>query len=327
MLTTDSHLCPPDAKAGDADVAVLIPCHNEEQTIAAVVAQFQQALPHASIYVFDNNSSDHTIRIAREAGAIVNTVSEQGKGNVVRRMFADIEADIYVLVDGDDTYEAGAAPNLIEKLHSKGLDMVVGCRRSDERAAYRTGHRLGNTLLTSCVATLFGRPLADMLSGYRVFSRRFVKSFPAHSAGFETETELTIHAFELRMPIAEVDTVYRARPPGSTSKLNTYKDGLRILLTIGRLFKAEKPLPFFALGALICMLFALALALPLFATYVQTGLVPRLPTAVLCASIALLGMLLLSCGIVLDTVTRGRTETKRMAYLSIPCLWSSRSKK
>jgi len=306
---------------GGPNIAVLVPCHNESLTITAVVKGFQSALPDAAVYVFDNNSSDETVLRAQAAGAIVNNVREQGKGNVIRRMFADIEADIYVLVDGDDTYDASVAPVLVNELTSKGLDMVVGCRRSDHNAAYRPGHRFGNKLLTSCVATLFGRKLTDMLSGYRVFSRRFVKSFPAHAAGFETETELTIHALELRMPVAEIDTEYRARPPGSSSKLNTYKDGLRILLTIGRLYKVEKPLPFFASGFIFCIFVAIVLAVPLLVTYLETGLVPRLPTALLCASITLFGMLLLTCGLVLDVVTRGRTETRRLAYLSIPGSW------
>lgn len=307
----------------DLRIAVLVPCHNEALTITSVVKAFQRALPKATVYVFDNNSSDDTVLRAQEAGAIVNSVREQGKGNVIRRMFADINADVYVLVDGDDTYEASAAPMLVNELATKGLDMVVGCRRTDDQTAYRAGHRFGNKLLTSCVKTLFGRPLTDMLSGYRVFSRRFVKSFPAHASGFETETELTIHAMELRMPVAEVDTAYRARPVGSASKLNTYRDGLRILLTIIRLLKAERPLPFFSFGFAICTMIAVVLAIPLLTTYLQTGLVPRLPTAVLCASMMLFGMLLLSCGIILDTVTRGRTEMRRLAYLSIPGLWTT----
>lgn len=302
-------------------IAVLIPCYNEEVTIGAVVNDFRQTLADATIYVFDNNSSDRTIACAREAGAIVNTVREQGKGNVIRRMFADIEADIYVLVDGDGTYDASAAPTLIKELAGHGLDMVVASRTSDEREAYRPGHRFGNWLLTVCVMMIFGRSLTDMLSGYRVFSRRFVKSFPAHASGFETETELTVHAYELRMPASEIKTVYRSRPPGSTSKLNTYRDGLRILLTIIRLFKAEKPLIFFAIGFILCAVTSVILAVPLLETYLKTGLVPRLPTALLSASLMLFGTLLLTCGIVLNTVTRGRMEIKRLAYLAVPGLW------
>jgi glycosyltransferase involved in cell wall biosynthesis len=307
--------------AGDAfrgtHIAVLVPCYNEATTIAAVVRDFRHALPEAAVYVFDNNSADGTAAVAREAGAIVRAVSDQGKGNVIRRMFADIEADAYVLVDGDGTYDATAAPQLVRTLLCGGLDMVVGTRVSDVRDAYRAGHRFGNRVLTQCVATLFGQTFTDMLSGYRVFSRRFVKSFPAHSAGFETETELTVHALELRMPVAEVATAYGARPEGSTSKLNTWADGLRILLMIVRLFKAEKPLPFFSLGFIACALLSLFLAVPVFEDYLRTGLVPRLPTALLCAATMLFGAVLLACGIVLDTVTRGRMEMKRFAYLSL----------
>lgn len=303
-------------------IAVLIPCYNEEPTIANVINDFRRILPDAPIYVFDNNSSDNTLLCAAGAGAIVNTVREQGKGNVIRRMFADIESDIYILIDGDDTYDVSVAPVLVGELVSKGLDMVVACRQSEDRAAYRPGHRFGNRLLTSCVRMLFGRAVTDMLSGYRVFSRRFVKSFPAHAAGFETETEFTVHALELRMPVAEINTIYKSRPPGSTSKLNTYRDGLRILLTIFRLFKAEKPLLFFASGFAVCALGSVALAIPLLVTYLQTGLVPRMPTALLSSSLMLFGMLLLSCGIILDTVTRGRAEIKRLAYLAIAGIWN-----
>lgn len=301
-------------------IAVLVPCHNEAATIGQVVAAFAAHLPTASIHVFDNNSSDATIAIARAAGAQVREVASQGKGNVVRRLFADVDADVYVLVDGDATYDAAMAPALIERLLRDGLDMVVGARRSDEVAAYRAGHRAGNVLLTRCVSFLFGRSFDDMLSGYRVFSRRYVKSFPAHAAGFETETELAVHALQLRMPVAEVATAYGARPQGSQSKLRTWHDGTRILLTILRLFKAERPLLFFSLGFGACVLLALGLAVPLVLTYVHTGLVPRFPTAILCSALVLLGFLLLACGLILDTVTRGRIEAKRLAYLAIPAL-------
>jgi len=301
-------------------IAVLVPCHNEAATIAQVVAAFAAQLPTASIHVFDNNSSDATIAHARAAGAQVREVALQGKGNVVRRLFADVDADVYVLVDGDATYDAAMAPALIERLLRDGLDMVVGARRSDEAAAYRAGHRVGNVLLTRCVSFLFGRSFDDMLSGYRVFSRRYVKSFPAHAAGFETETELAVHALQLRMPVAEVATAYGARPQGSQSKLRTWHDGTRILLTILRLFKAERPLLFFSLGFGACVLLALGLAVPLVLTYAHTGLVPRFPTAILCSALVLLGFLLLACGLILDTVTRGRVEAKRLAYLAIPAL-------
>jgi glycosyltransferase involved in cell wall biosynthesis len=299
-------------------VAVLIPCYNEAPTIAQVVESFRTALPGAELYVFDNNSMDGTAAVAKSAGAIVRAVSFQGKGNVIRRMFADVEADAYVLVDGDDTYNAADAPGLVTKLLEEGLDMVVGARVSDEQAAYRMGHRFGNALLTQFAAGIFGRTFTDMLSGYRVFSRRYVKSFPAHSSGFETETELAVHALELKMPVAEVPTAYKSRPAGSESKLNTYRDGVRILLTIVKLFKAEKPLLFFSLGFFVCAVLSVLLAIPVFETFLTTGLVPRLPTALLCVALMLFGGILLVCGIVLDTVTRGRTEAKRFAYLAIP---------
>ncbi len=298
-------------------VAVLVPCYNEAATIGDVVRDFRRELPTARVYVFDNNSGDDTREIAMRAGAIVRSVPYQGKGNVIRRMFADVEADAYVLVDGDGTYDAREAPRLIGEMLDGGLDMVVGARVSTEEAAYRKGHRFGNALLTGCAATIFGRSFTDMLSGYRVFSRRYVKSFPAHSAGFETETELTVHALELRMPVAEIETIYKSRPEGSASKLNTYRDGFRILMTIVKLFKTEKPLLFFSLGFAACAMLSFWLALPVFETFIKTGLVPRLPTTVLCVALMLFGAILLTCGIVLDTVTRGRTEAKRFAYLAI----------
>lgn len=303
---------------GTPRIAVLVPCYNEAATIGKVIADFKASLPHADCYVFDNNSADATAEVARAAGARVCQVPLQGKGNVVRRMFAEVEADVYVMVDGDDTYDATAAPALVERLWHDGLDMVVGARVDSERAAYRSGHRFGNVLLTRCVGALFGRSFDDMLSGYRVFSRRYVKSFPAHASGFETETELAVHALQLRMPVAEMATAYGVRPEGSTSKLRTYHDGARILLTIARLFKNERPLVFFSLCAALCALVAVVLAWPVLLTYLHTGLVPRLPTAVLSASLVLLGAVLLACGLILDTVTRGRIELKHLAYLSMP---------
>jgi glycosyltransferase involved in cell wall biosynthesis len=305
-------------KEVDHDVAVILPCYNEASTIAQVVADFRQYLPNARIYVFDNNSTDGTSEVARAAGAQVRRVALQGKGNVIRRMFADVDADVYVMVDGDNTYDASVASQLIETLVNEGLDMVVGCRVSDEAAAYRAGHRLGNVMLTGFAASIFGRTFRDMLSGYRIFSRRYVKSFPAHAQGFETETELAVHALELRMPVAEVDTYYGSRPEGSVSKLNTYRDGFRILMTILKLFKLERPLAFFSICFFASLLLSIVLAIPLFETYVNTGLVPRMPTAVLCAALVLLGFLFLVCGLVLDTVTKGRLEAKRFAYLAVP---------
>lgn len=298
-------------------IAILLPCYNEAVTVATIIADFNKYLPQATVYVFDNNSRDDTVALARAAGATVRQVPLQGKGEVIRRMFADIEADVYIMVDGDDTYDASVAPDLASRLVDEGLDMVVGTRVTEEQAAYRFGHRFGNQLLTGCVAALFGHTFTDMLSGYRIFSRRYVKSFPAHSAGFETETELTVHALELRMPVTEVATRYKSRPEGSLSKLDTYRDGWRILRMIARLFKTERPLLFFSIGAIACMLLAVLLAIPLVQTYLATGLVPRQPTAILCTALSLFGMILLSCGLVLDTVTKGRIEQKRLAYLAI----------
>ena len=299
-------------------IAVLVPCYNEERTIADVVAGFRAALPMAEIYVYDNNSRDRTVEVARAAGAIVRGETLQGKGNVVRRMFADIEADAYVMVDGDNTYHAPSAPTLVGKLLDERLDMVVGARVDTEVAAYRPGHRFGNKMLTGFVAQLFGERFKDILSGYRVFSRRYIKSFPALAKGFETETELTVHALELRMPVAELPTPYGARPEGSASKLNTYRDGLRILMLILRLFREERPLQFFGYCFIALFAMSLAISVPVVVTYLQTGLVPRLPTAVLATGTMLLAFLSLMCGLILDTVTRGRRELRRLAYLAIP---------
>jgi glycosyltransferase involved in cell wall biosynthesis len=303
-----------------SSVAVLVPCHNEALTIAQVVADFQAAMPEAKIYVYDNRSVDDTAAIADAAGAIVRYEPIPGKGNVVRRMFADIEADIYVIVDGDNTYEAGAVRHLVARLLEHQLDMVVGMRRSppSESAAYRLGHRGGNLMLTYFVRMLFGARFSDMLSGYRIFSRRFVKSFPALSNGFEIETEFTIHALELKMPFAEEPTWYKSRPPGSTSKLKTFSDGWRIVGTALLLFKEIRPLLFFSLIFLLLALTSISLSIPILTTFWETGLVPRFPTAILSASIMLLAFLSLTCGMVLDSVARGRREAKRMIYLSYP---------
>ncbi|MER2520071.1 MAG: glycosyltransferase family 2 protein [Bdellovibrionales bacterium] len=299
-------------------IAVLVPCYNEETAIGQVVEDFRRALPGASIYVYDNNSRDKTAEVARQAGAIVRNEPLQGKGNVVRRMFADIEADIYVLVDGDATYDAESAPKMVEALIKGPLDMVNGARVTDIEKAYRPGHRFGNWLLTSMVAWTFGNRFTDMLSGYRVMSRRYVKSFPALSAGFETETELTVHALELRMPTAEIATPYKDRPVGSVSKLSTFRDGFRILWTIMVLVKEERPMQFFSLIASALAVFSIALMTPVLIEYAKTGMVPRLPTAVLSTGLMIMGFLSLSCGLILETVTRGRREMKRMRYLNIP---------
>lgn len=302
----------------DRKIAILIPCHNEAVAIGSVVAAFRAAVPGADIHVYDNNSRDRTREAAAEAGATVRTEPLQGKGNVVRRMFADIDADVFVLVDGDDTYDAAAAPEMIQRLVEDRLDMVTGVRITQAAAAYRPGHRFGNAMLTGMVRVIFGNRISDMLSGYRVFSRRFVKSFPALAGGFETETEFTVHALELRMPVGEVPATYRERPAGSASKLHTISDGFRILRTILGLVQRERPLAFFGAAAAVLLLAGIGLFVPVFRDYLHTGLVPRLPTAVLSMSLVLLSFLSLSCGLVLHTVTHGRREAKRMAYLAIP---------
>ena len=310
------------ASPGAADtlprIAVLIPCHNEEAAIGKVVAAFKRELPSAAIYVYDNNSTDRTTEAARTAGAFVSIERLQGKGNVVRRMFSDIEADAYVLVDGDDTYEAASAVPMLDMLFSEGIDMVTGTRVTNIAAAYRRGHRFGNVMLTGIVRSIFGNRITDMLSGYRVFSRRFVKSFPALSSGFETETELTIHALELKMPLGEMETPYRDRGEGSTSKLNTYKDGARILATIVALVKDQRPLQFFTICGIILFVLGVGLSVPILIEFHRTHLVPRFPTAILSTGIVLLSFLSMVCGLVLDSVARGRKEAKRMTYLSIP---------
>ncbi|AEU38975.1 glycosyltransferase family 2 protein [Granulicella mallensis] len=299
-------------------IAVLIPCHNEEAAIGKVIAAFARELPSAAIYVYDNNSTDRTIEVARAAGAFVSVERLQGKGNVVRRMFSDIEADAYVLVDGDDTYEAASSVSMLDMLFTEGIDMVTGTRVTNISAAYRRGHRFGNVMLTGIVRSIFGDRITDMLSGYRVFSRRFVKSFPALSSGFETETELTIHALELKMPLGELETPYRDRGEGSTSKLNTYKDGVRILATIVSLVKDQRPLQFFTIAGVILFVLGVGLSVPILIEFHQTHLVPRFPTAILSTGIVLLSFLSMVCGLVLDSVARGRKEAKRMTYLSIP---------
>ena len=303
--------------AADCQVAILVPCYNEERAIAKVVADFRAALPQAAVYVYDNNSTDGTVEAARKAGAVGRRETYQGKGHVVRRMFNDVEADVYVLVDGDATYDAASAPAMVAKLLDERLDMVVATRIDREEAAYRRGHRTGNRLLTGFVAHTFGRAFTDILSGYRAFSRRFVKSFPILSGGFEIETELTIHALELELPVGEVATPYYSRPSGSASKLSTWSDGFRILWTVLKLYRAERPLSFFGAFAAALAIMSIGLAIPIFITYVQEGLVPRLPTAVLSTGLMLLACLSLACGLILDTVTRGRRELKLIAYLAL----------
>jgi glycosyltransferase involved in cell wall biosynthesis len=299
-------------------VAVLVPCYNEEAAIAKVVRDFRAALPGAAIYVYDNNSRDQTAARAAETGAVVRKELRQGKGNVVRRMFADIEADIYVLVDGDDTYDAGASPRMIAQMIAEGADLLTARRVHTDAAAYRPGHVMGNRMLTGLTATLFSVHLSDMLSGYRVFSRRFVKSFPFTAEGFAIETELTVHAVRLMMPMSEMDTRYKERPAGSVSKLNTWRDGFRILGTIAYLVREERPLVFFSAISALFAAVAIIIGAPVVSDYFRTGLVPRLPTAVLATGLMVIAFLSLTCGLILDTVTRGRWEAKRMAYLAIP---------
>jgi glycosyltransferase involved in cell wall biosynthesis len=305
----------------DLNIALVVPCYNEAKTIAQVIQAFKQALPALTIYVFDNNSTDGTSDVARHEGAHVAHVPLRGKGNVVRRMFADVNADIYVMVDGDATYDASAVTTLIDKLIDEQLDMVVGCRQTAAEiasSAYRHGHQWGNRLLTQSVMQIFGGQFTDMLSGYRVFTRRYVKSIPALSHGFEIETELTVHALELRMPYGEVITQYGARPEGSESKLSTYKDGWKILKKIGRLYVSERPFSFFGIVASSIATLAIILSIPVVLEYLRAGVVPRFPTAILSASMMVCALLSFACGLILDNVTRGRHEIKRLTYLAIP---------
>ena len=299
-------------------IAVLLPCYNEEGAIAKTVADFRTALPDADIYVYDNNSTDRTAEVARAAGAIVRTEPAQGKGNVVRRQFADIEADIYVMADGDDTYDASAAPAMIEKLVTEKLDMIAGKRVETAEAAYRRGHKFGNWLLTSLVRLFFKSPFEDMLTGYRVMSRRFVKSLPFMASGFGIETELTVHVARMMTPVAEVETHYKERPEGTVSKLRTYRDGWKILMTIAKLVRQERPLVFFGLVAILLALLSLVIGIPVVIEFVRTSFVTTLPSAVLAASLTLLSALSAMTGLILDSVTKGRWEVKRLHYLSLP---------
>jgi glycosyltransferase involved in cell wall biosynthesis len=304
-------------KTASLKIAVLLPCYNEEAAIGATVAGFKAALPDATIYVYDNNSRDRTREVAAKAGAVVRTERQQGKGHVVRRMFADIDADVYVMADGDLTYDPAASPAMVDMLLTEQLDMVVGTRRHEAKDAYRGGHVIGNRVFTGLLSGLFGRSFSDIFSGYRVFSRRFVKSFPVLSEGFEIETEMSVHALELRMPVGEVETSYGARPEGSHSKLSTFGDGWKILKTIANLYRVERPVLFYgSIGALLVVA-AIVLAEPLVETYLQTGLVPRFPTAILVTGMVIVAVLCIFAGLILDTVTRGRREVRRLAYLSL----------
>lgn len=298
-------------------IAVLLPCYNEEAAIGATIAGFRAALPGAIIYVYDNNSLDRTREVAAQAGAVVRTERQQGKGHVVRRMFADIDADVYVMADGDLTYDPTAAPAMVDLLLAEQFDMVVGTRRHEEKGAYRGGHVLGNKLFTGLLSGLFGRSFSDIFSGYRIFSRRFVKSFPVLSSGFEIETEISVHALELRMPVGEIETAYAARPEGSQSKLSTYSDGWKILRTILTLYRIERPVLFYGMIGALLVALAVILAVPLVATYIHTGLVPRQPTAILVTGMIIVAVLCFFAGLILDTVTRGRREVRRLYYLSL----------
>jgi glycosyltransferase involved in cell wall biosynthesis len=299
-------------------VAVLAPCYNEAATIAQVVSDFRRALPEAVVWVFDNDSTDATAEIAKAAGAVVRHTPLPGKGNVVRRMFSDIEADVYLLVDGDDTYDAASAPMMVRRLLDDGLDMVSAARVSASAGAYRTGHRFGNEALSGVVRMVFGRQFKDMLTGYRAFSRRFVKSFPAHSHGFEIETEFTVHTLQMRLPAVEVEAPYGERPDGSESKLSTFRDGWRILRMIGLMVREERPLQFFGAVSLVCVLAAALMTTPLVLDYWRTGLVPRQPTLIVAVGLAMVALLSLACGLILDTVARGRLEQRRLVYLALP---------
>lgn len=305
------------ARAAIPKIAVLLPCYNEEAAIGATIAGFKAALPAAAIYVYDNNSIDRTLDMAKAAGAIVRSEKQQGKGHVVRRMFADIDADVYIMADGDLTYDPASAPAMVEMLLQEQLDMVVGTRRHEHKDAYRGGHVIGNKVFTGILSGLFGRSFSDIFSGYRVFSRRFVKSFPVLSAGFEIETEMSVHALELRMPVGEVETTYAARPEGSHSKLSTYGDGWKILRTIATLYRVERPVLFYGSIGAVLVIAAILLAIPLVQTYLQTGLVPRFPTAILVTGMVIVAVLCFFTGLILDTVTRGRREVRRLSYLSL----------
>jgi glycosyltransferase involved in cell wall biosynthesis len=304
------------ALPADLSIAVLAPCYNEATTIAKVVADFRRVLPQAEIYVYDNNSTDGTVAAAKAAGAIVRSETHQGKGSVVRRMFADVDADVFILVDGDDTYDAASAPRLVDALLRQRLDMVNGARVSTQAAAFRLGHKFGNRFLTKLVRVSFGDRFRDMLSGYRVLSRRFVKSFPALSDGFEIETELTVHALRLRMPAAEIETPYFERPEGSVSKLNTLRDGFRIMRVISRMVRDEKPLQFFGGMAGVLLAAALGLGAPVVLEFFETGLVPRFPTAILAVGLVVVSVISLAIGLILDTLARVRIEQRRLAYLA-----------
>ena len=307
----------PDQNLG---IAVLIPCLNEEPAVEAVVRDFHRALPSATIYVYDNGSTDRTREVARDAGAIVRIEPQRGKGNVVRRMLADVDADLYVIVDGDGTYDAATAPEMIERLVENNLDMVVATRTDAPGETFRKGHKAANEGFATLIQTLFGHRLIDLFSGYRVLTRRFVKSFPGYSSGFEVETELAIHALSMKIPMEEIPAPFGHRAPGSESKLSTFGDGMRVLRVVFYFLKEVRPFLFFVTVAGILAVLSLIIAYPVFVTYAETGLVPRFPTAILASAIMLLAFLSFACGLILDSVAAGRWETKRRAYLAEPRL-------
>ncbi len=309
----------------ELQIAVLLPCYNEEAAIARTVAGFRAALPDALIYVYDNNSTDQTREVAAAAGAIVRSEKMQGKGHVVRRMFADIEADIYLMVDGDGTYAPEDAPQLINTLLTEHSDMAVGTRRGVTDDAGRAGHAFGNRIFNSLYKRLFGRDFTDIFSGYRAFTRRFVKSFPAVSGGFEIETEMSVHASQLKLPVSEIALDYGRRPEGSASKLSTFGDGAKILWMFAMLMKETQPMRFFGTFAAAFAAVSLVLMTPVLSEYFETGLVPRMPTWVLSLGLLLLSVLMVVTGLVLDSVSRGRAEQKRIFYLNIPARRGARS--
>jgi hypothetical protein len=301
----------------DPVVAVLVPCYNEASTVVDVVTDLKRWLPDAKIYVYDNASTDDTGRLAEAAGAIVQFIPLRGKGNVVRRMFADIEADVYVLIDGDGTYDASGARQLVTLVDRDGFDLVNARRIADADQYSHPQHQFGNRALSWLVRRLFGQSDLDILSGYKALSRRFVKSLPMFASGFELETELTVHALDLSMPIESIPLPYRARPTGSESKLSTYKDGTRIMRTIAALLRRERPLAFFGVIAFLLTVLAVILGIPLVSTYFHTHRVPRFPTAFLVVGLIVLAVLVAISGLILDTVTRGRKETKMLSYLAL----------
>jgi hypothetical protein len=297
-------------------IVAIVPCHNEESAIEQVVTDLKVAIPHMAVFVYDNASTDNTAGVAEAAGAAVRFEPLRGKGNVIRRAMADLDADVFLMIDGDDTYDASAAPEMIRLLLDGPYDQVTGVRTASQRGAYRAGHLLGNRMFNKVVSVIFGRPVTDMLSGYRVFSRRFVKSFPAVSRAFEIETELTVHAINTRVPQAEVAVRFKDRAEGSASKLRTYQDGFKILRMISRLLHHERPLALYSTIAGLIVATAVGISIPVIGEYIETGLVGRFPTAILSASLVVVAFIVLVVGILLDGLRKVRQETTRIAYMA-----------